>query len=311
LTGAPTSKQHDFPGAPALALVSARAARALDEDLPPLVAAFAAAGWRAEVADWDDPAVDWGRYRLALLRSAWDYSERLAEFLAWVGRAAAATQLLNTAAVVRWNCDKHYLGELAARGAPVVPSVFAEPGTRAAAVLDDFLARHPSREFVVKPAVGAGSRDARRHERTAHREALGHVARLLDAGRAVLLQPYLAAVDAHGETALIYMGGTFSHAIRKGPLLPSGAHATAALFAPEEITLRTPDADERATAERVLAAVPFAALPYARIDLIRDEQHAPRLLELELIEPSLYFAHAPGSAQRLVATVLKATLATR
>jgi O-ureido-D-serine cyclo-ligase len=295
----------------AVALVSARAARALDEDLPPLLAAFAAAGVDAEAVDWDDPAVQWGRYRLAVLRSAWDYSDRLPEFLAWVARAAAATQLLNAASVVRWNCDKHYLAELATRGAPVVPSVFAEPGARAAAVLDDFLSRHASLEFVVKPAVGAGSRDARRHARAAPQEALAHIARLLDAGRAVLLQPYLPAVDAHGETALIYIGGSFSHAIRKGPLLPSGAHATTALFAPEEITARTPEADELAAAARVLAAVPFTALAYARIDLIRDEEHAPQLLELELIEPSLFFAHAPGSAHRLVATVLKATLATR
>jgi glutathione synthase/RimK-type ligase-like ATP-grasp enzyme len=290
----------------AVALVSARAAHALDEDLPPLLAAFAGAGARAEVADWDDAAIEWGRFDVALLRSAWDYTDRLTEFLAWVERTAAATRLLNAASVVRWNCDKHYLGELVAAGAPVVASVFAEPGARAETVLDEFLSRHAARELVVKPAVGAGSRDTRRHARHAHTEALAHIARLLAAGRAVLLQPYLSAVDSHGETALIYIGGRFSHAIRKGPLLPAGAEATKALFAPEEISPRTPEADELATAERVLAATPFAALPYARIDLIRDETHAPKLLELELIEPSLFFAHAPGAAARLATTVLAA-----
>jgi glutathione synthase/RimK-type ligase-like ATP-grasp enzyme len=290
-----------------VALVSARAARSLDEDLPPLLAAFASAGVPAEVAEWDDPAVDWGRYRMALLRSAWDYSERLAEFLAWVERTAAVTALVNSPAVVRWNCDKHYLAHLAGAGAPVVPSVFAAPGTEAAAVLDEFLAQHDCREFVVKPAVGAGSRDARRHARAAHAEAQAHIARLLTARRAVLLQPYLAAVDTHGETALIYIGGRFSHAIRKGPLLPPGAQATSALFAAEEISARAPGEDELAAAASVLAAAPFTALPYARIDLIRDQQHAPRLLELELIEPSLFFAHAAGSAARLVETVLALT----
>jgi len=288
----------------AVALVSARAAHASDEDLPPLLAAFGRAGARAEVADWDDPAIEWGRFDIALLRSTWDYTGRLGEFLAWVQRTAEATMLLNAPAVVRWNCDKHYLGELAAAGAPVVASVFAEPGAGAAAVLDAFLSQHACSEFVVKPAVGAGSRDTRRHARSAHAEARGHIAQLLDGERAVLLQPYLSAVDAHGETALIYIGGRFSHAIRKGALLPPRAEATRALFAPEEITPRTPDADELAAAERVLAAAPFAALPYARIDLIRDDTQAPRLLELELIEPSLFFAHAPGAAARLAATVL-------
>jgi len=290
----------------AVALVSARAAHALDEDLPPLLAAFAAAGARAEVAHWDDPAIEWGRFDFALLRSTWDYTGRLAEFLAWVERTAQATTLLNPPPVVRWNCDKHYLGELAAAGAPVVASVFAEPGARAATMLDAFLSQHACSELVVKPAVGAGSRDTRRHARSAYAEALGHIAQLLDQERDVLLQPYLSAVDSHGETALIYIGGHFSHAIRKGALLPPGAAATKALFAPEETTPRAPDPAELAAAARVLAASPFAALSYARIDLIRDDSQAAVLLELELIEPSLFLAHAPGAAARLAATVLAA-----
>ncbi len=282
-----------------LALVSARAARALDEDLPPLVAACAAAGAHVEVADWDDPAVDWGSFDAALLRSAWDYTERLSEFLAWVERTASQTLLLNTQAVVQWNSDKHYLAELARQGLPVVPSAFCEPGEDPRGVLEGFLARQGLPELVVKPAVGAGSRDTRRHPRTAIAEILDHMGLLLQKRRSVLLQPYLPSVDRDGETALIYIDGTFSHAIRKGPLLPPGAAATAALFAPEEITPRSAAADERAVAERILGALPFPDLLYARIDLIRGEGGEPRLLELELNEPSLFFSQGPGSALRL------------
>src|SRR5215831_11133211 len=115
-------------GSPAVALVTCRAARGLDEDLPPLVTAFAAAGARAEIADWDDEGVDWGRFDVALLRSAWDYTERLPQFLAWIGRTAAVTRLLNPPRVVRWNSDKHYLRELAAAALPVVPTAFVEAG---------------------------------------------------------------------------------------------------------------------------------------------------------------------------------------
>jgi biotin carboxylase len=284
--------------------VSARAARGLDDDMPPLLAAFSAAGAEAEILDWDDPHADWARFDAALLRSAWDYTERLSEFLAWVERVAALTTLLNPPPVVRWNADKHYLLELARAGLPVVPSRFAEPGADAAQALEQFLARENCAELVIKPAVGAGSRATRRHARTAVAETLAHMRQLLGAGRSVLLQPYLEGVDHHGETALIYLAGRFSHAIRKGPLLPAGAPASGALFAPEEITARAPEADELAAATRVLAALPYGALLYARVDLIRDAAGAPCLLELELTEPSLFLGHAPGAAQRLVAATL-------
>ncbi len=287
-----------------VALVSARAARQEDEDLPPLVVAFNAAGAKVEITDWDDREVDWARFDVALLRSTWDYTQRLPEYLVWVERAASLTQLLNPPPVVRWNCDKHYLEELGKAGLPVVASAFVEPAMDPAAALAQFLAREDCDEFVVKPAVSAGSRDTRRHARADRQEALTHMQRLLDAQRSILLQPYLPAVDAHGETALIFIAGRFSHAIRKGPLLPAGAPATRALFAPEQITVRSAQADELGVAARVLAALPFDVLTYARIDLIRDPSHAPRLLELELIEPSLFFAHAPDAAARLVAATL-------
>jgi glutathione synthase/RimK-type ligase-like ATP-grasp enzyme len=287
-----------------VALVSARTARQEDEDLPPLVAAFDAAGAKVEITDWDDREVEWARFDVALLRSTWDYTQRLPEYLAWVERVASLTQLLNPPPVVRWNCDKHYLDELGKAGLPVVASAFVEPAMDSAIALTQFLAREACAEFVVKPAVSAGSRDTRRHARADRHEALTHMQRLLDAQRSVLLQPYLPAVDAHGESALIFIAGRFSHAIRKGPLLPAGAPATRALFAPEQITVRSAQADELSVAERVLAALPFGVLTYARVDLIRDASHAPRLLELELIEPSLFFAHAPEAAGRLVGATL-------
>jgi glutathione synthase/RimK-type ligase-like ATP-grasp enzyme len=288
-----------------VALVSARAAHGLDEDMPPLLAAFAAAGAAAQIVNWDDSAVEWAQFDVALLRSTWDYTERLSQFLAWVGRTAALTRLQNPATVVRWNCDKHYLLGLGAAAVPVVASTFAEPGEEPAQVLAEFLARHDCAELVVKPAVGAGSRDTRRHARTAAGEIVTHMQALLALGRSVLLQPYLAAVDRDGETALIYIGGRFSHAIRKGPLLPpDAAAATAALFAPEDIRPRHAAQDELAIGAQVLAQLPFRELLYARVDLIRDNRGAPCLLELELTEPSLFLAYAPGAAERLVAALL-------
>jgi glutathione synthase/RimK-type ligase-like ATP-grasp enzyme len=289
----------------AIALVSARAARALDEDMPPLLGAFAAAGVRAEIADWDDDSVNWAAYDAALLRSAWDYTERLPQFLDWVERTASLTRLLNPAAVVRWNADKHYLLVLAAAGVPIVPSTFAEPGAKEAQVLAGFLGAHACAELVVKPAVGAGSRDTRRHHASAREEIVGHMRALLSGGRSLMLQPYLEAVDQHGETALIFIAGAFSHSIRKGPLLPPGAASTTQLFAAEAISPRAPAPEELALAQRVLSVLPFGELLYARVDLIPGIRGEPRLLELELAEPSLFLAHAEGSAERLVRALLE------
>jgi len=287
-----------------IALVTAPAARGLDEDMAPLGAALEAAGARAEITDWDDPAIDWARLDAVVLRSAWDYHERLPHFFAWLERVARVSRLFNPLEVVRWSLDKHYLGELTRAGAPVVPTRYVEPGAAAAAVLDELLARDSCREIVVKPAIGAGSRDARRHARADREEILDHAGALLAARRSVMLQPYLERVDRDGETALMYLDGRFSHAIRKGALLPSGAPSTAGLFAPETIEPRTPGADELAAAERILAALPWPSLLYARIDLLRDPAGAPRLLELELAEPSLFLSYAPGSAQRFAAALL-------
>jgi len=299
-----SSTETASPAAPTIALVSARAARALDEDLPPLYTAMREAGVRAQIVDWDAPGIDWMRFDAALLRSTWDYMERLSEFLGWCDSTGEATRLINPTAVVRWNTDKHYLAELLAAGVPTIPSTFIEPGEDGAAALTEFLARDAASEFVVKPAIGAGSRDAQRYARSERARATAHVERLLAERRSVLLQPHLGSVDRVGETALIYFAGRFSHAIRKGSLLKPGAQATAGLFAPEEISSREPGRDELAVGERALTAVPGGMPLYARVDLLRDARGAPHVLEVELTEPSLFFAYAPGSAERFARAVI-------
>ena len=232
-------------------------------------------------------------------------------FLEWVDATAALTPLLNPAAIVRWNIDKHYLDEVAQAGIATVPSRYIEPRDNVDAALRDFLDEFAdTQDFVVKPCIGAGSRDARRHARDEIAAANSQIEGLLDQGRSVLLQPYLDRVDSAGETALIYIDGVYSHAIRKGPLLKRGAASTNQLFAPEQIQARQPDQRERSLADRVVAAIPHATpLLYARVDLIGGVDGAPLLLELELIEPSLFFAHASGSVQRFAASIASRVIA--
>lgn len=288
-----------------LALVTAVAATGTDEDMQPLLQACLDEGIHAHVLAWDDATVGWSRFDMALLRSPWDYTDRLPEFMAWCAAVDRVTRLLNPLPVLRWNTDKHYLADLADLGVEVVPTVFVEPDSDPLPSLEAFVAdHHGMREYVVKPAVSAGSRDTQRYSLGQQFAAANHIARLLDLGRSVMLQPYLASVDALGETALIYLGGEFSHAIRKGPLLRPDGAATDALFAAEAITPREPADDERMLAETVVSAAMrrlglVAPLLYARVDLIRDGSGKPTLLELELTEPSLFLAHAPGAASRL------------
>ncbi len=285
-----------------IALVTALQAASLDEDLAPLADALHHAGMAAHIVPWDSEQ-DWSGFDMLLLRSTWDYTSRLAQFLSWAERASKAAPLVNNLATVRWNIDKHYLGALAAAGIPVVPTTFLEPGADASAAIGRFLTQAQCAELVIKPAIGAGSRDAQRHHRAASASAIAHAERLLAAGQSVLLQPYLRRVDEEGEAALIFFAGEFSHSVRKGALLQPGSGATTELFAPETISAREAAADELAVARQALAAVPFGAPLYARVDLIRDGLGQPRLLELELIEPSLFFAHAPQAAARFAQSI--------
>jgi glutathione synthase/RimK-type ligase-like ATP-grasp enzyme len=277
---------------PRIAIASATAAIELDEDLPPLREALDRAGIAHETLSWDDTTVSWSRFDAVLLRSTWDYTQRLPEFLLWCERVSAQTRLINPFEVVRWNTDKRYLGELAKKGVPAIESFYIAPGEPA-----DGFPQWP--EFVVKPTVGAGSRDTQRYSGAERGPAAQHIERLLSQGRHVLVQPYLAQVDSAGETALLFFGGKFSHAIRKGPLLKRGEGPTRALFAPEHITAREPSAQEMATARQVLSALPFGPLLYARVDLLPSPK-GPQLLELELTEPSLFFVTAAGAADRFV-----------
>jgi glutathione synthase/RimK-type ligase-like ATP-grasp enzyme len=280
-----------------VALATAIAAWDEDIDLPPLLAACERAGLSAQALAWDDPTVSWSRFDAVLLRSTWDYTQRLPEFLGWCERVESCTRLFNSAATVRWNTDKRYLAELAGLGVPIVPTTFIEAESDLVGIAAQ------KGEFVLKPSVGAGSRHAARFAPAQRAGAEAHARALLAQGFCVMLQPYLDGVDQHGETALIHIAGRYTHAIRKGPLLSPGGQASDALFAAEDIQPRIATDAEHAVAEQVIAGLPDTPL-YARVDLLPTAQ-GPRLLELELVEPSLFFATSHDAADRLVSALLE------
>lgn len=276
--------------------MTAAAARGLDDDLAPLGAALAARGVAHAVVDWDDSSAEWDGFAMAVVRSPWDYPRRHGEFLAWAERVAALTTLVNPPAVLRWSADKRYMADLAAAGVATVPTSFAAPG--------EAMRWPDAAEVVVKPAVSAGSLGAARHAASARGAAAAHVARLHEEGRVAMAQPYLAGVEGErGETALVFVEGAFSHALRKGPMLMPGLRLVGGLYVEEDIRAAEPTQAELAVGRAAVAAIPGGAPLYARVDLVPGDDGRPLVLELELVEPSLFLAHAPGAADRVAAAI--------
>lgn len=276
---------------PSVALVTCAELPGLDVDDQSLITPLRERGITPVPAVWSDPSIDWDAFDLTVIRSAWDYQDRHTEFVEWLPRVP---RLHNPASILAWNTDKRYLGELAGSAVPVVPTTWMPPAAS--------IPLPSSGEWVLKPAVGAGSRDAGRYDmsQTEHRElAATHLERLHAKGITVMAQPYLDDVDANGERALIYLGGKFSHSIRKSAMLDGPCGDEVELFKPERITPVEATAEERRIGDAALAAVPGdSPLLYARVDVV---SHGGELLvlELELSEPSLFFGHAPGSADTM------------
>ena len=275
-----------------VAFAASREMLDLDAGWPLLRDAVAAVGLAPEVAAWEDSAVDWAAFDLVVLMYTWGYVVRRDRFLAWAATVARHTPLVNAEPVVRWNSDKTYLGDLAAAGIPIVPTTWVPPGAPW---------RPPARDYVIKPTVASGGIGAARYVAQRVDVAERHVDGLHEQGRTAMVQPYLPTVDTEGETALVFFGDRFSHAIAKQGLLEADAGPIYGLWERQVISPRTPRPDQLVLAERALRFVHerFGRTAYARVDLVDGDDGRPVVIELELIEPSLSLDLAPAGAPRL------------
>ncbi|MGB6414842.1 MAG: hypothetical protein WBF19_16000 [Candidatus Cybelea sp.] len=253
----------------------------LDPDDRLLLREMQRRGLDVSVEVWNAPETDWSASALCVLRSTWDYHVRYGEFVSWIDRASALTRLQNDPCLLKWNADKSYLRALKERGVPTVPTAWVARGERCS--LARLAGMRGWRDLVLKPAkglAGHGVSLVRRGAKSfaAAQAKLDHLTQTHD----MLVQPYLEGVLGYGERALIFIDGRYSHAIVKKPF------DTMLAISDAGSALVEATGDEIAIASKALEAVPAPTL-YARVDLLRDDDHNVCVSELELIEPALYF----------------------
>lgn len=274
-----------------VALVTCADERYQEPEVHVAADALRAAGVSTDVVSWDEDR-DWGAYELVVVRTPWDYFDRVTQFLDWAARVERETSLVNPADVLRWNSHKGYLAEFTAKSVPTVPTrLVPGPSTDVA----DQIREVPWEEIVVKPAVDGGARHAWRGLRDD--PSLSRVAERLTEHGDVVVQPFVPAI-VDGERSLVFLGGRFSHAVRKVP--KAGDYRSQRHLGGREVD-HEPDSAELQVALAAMAAAP-GRLTYARVDLVEWEG-APVLIELEVIEPDLFLRDVPERVDRFVEVV--------
>jgi hypothetical protein len=248
-----------------------------DDELavPPL----RALGWQVDTVSWRDKTIDWSDFEAVIIRTPWDYQRDPEAFLDVLARIdASSARLENSIDIVKWNLNKGYLRELESKGVRIVPTVWKDKGITEADVRD-WLAHFDTEEVVIKPTVSATAEFTYR--------LTGFNPELIEvfAEREYMVQPFMPNIVDEGEYSLFYFSGEYSHTILKTPKPRD--------FRVQEehggiITAVKPPGKVIDTARNVFALISPAPL-YARIDLVRDAADNFALMELELIEPALYF----------------------
>lgn len=249
-------------------------------------------GWKAEQVSWRNEQVDWNAFDVVVIRSPWDYHEDPDTFFQTLRKIDRSSALLeNSLSLVEWNSNKRYLFDLQNQGVDIVPTLWKESFD--ARDWDSFFKHFSADEIIIKPAVGASAVDTFRIQQE---DGNGYLPKLksLFSKRPFLIQPFIPSVVTEGEFSLFYFGDTYSHTILKTP-------KTNDFGVQEEhggrLLLVEPEEELLALGDKILDLINPEPL-YTRIDLVRSGQNNFLLMELELIEPSLYFNMDPKSPER-------------
>lgn len=258
-----------------------------------LLRGFQAHGFHARPVVWNDPAVDWNRFDIALIRSTWDYLDEQEHFLDVLSRIEASTcRLFNPLDAVRWNIDKHYLFDLEKWDIPIIPTLPAADFS--ADAFRRLFGDRYGQTVILKPTIGLGASHSQR-------VALDELDATLMELRAsqpqhqYLVQPFIEAILSEGEWSFIYFNRQLSHVLLKKPA--ANDYRVQGIYG-GTVQPATPAPDDLLQAEAVIAALPFDLL-YARLDFLRVNGTLS-VIEIELIEPIFSFNLVPESIGRLV-----------
>ncbi|WP_303309887.1 RimK family alpha-L-glutamate ligase [Hymenobacter sp. BT730] len=263
-----------------------------DEDVL-LERALRTHGHQVSVVVWSDETVAWDQYEVVVLKSPWDYFDRVAEFYQWLDRLQEQNiPLLNPVATVRWNADKRYLLEMQEAGVPIVPTRWLAQGTQFSPAA--LFAELQTEQLIVKPAVSGGAKNTFSLTLAQATEQAAHITALLTE-EDFLAQPFLPEIQTQGEWSLVYLGGSYSHCVLK---LPKSGDFRVQHYLGGSIAPTTPPAAVQQAADAIMQRFAAGCL-YARVDgvVVNGEF---LLMELELIEPFLYLDSAPDSWARYV-----------
>ncbi|HEY4366913.1 MAG TPA: hypothetical protein VGN07_06725 [Steroidobacteraceae bacterium] len=242
-------------------------------------------------ANWNDPQVDWSVFDAILIRTTWDYFQQYAQFLAWLAQIEQlGIPTINPLRLLRWNSDKRYLLQLRQHGVDIIPTQ-----VMGAAELSNALGPMRGTDVVIKPTVSGTAWHTVRG--TAGSPTLNAAICELPRHMDYLIQPFMPEIEREGELSLLFFDNVFSHAVRKRPA--ANDYRVQSEFG-GSVEIVTPDATVVAAAQRSLLAVAqlgYEDGSYARIDGVLSAGRF-LIMEVEMIEPALYFEGDAAAAQR-------------
>jgi len=255
-------------------------------------------GWQVETLPWDTPGVDWQCYEIVVIRSTWDYQHRPEAFIAALAAIEhTGTRLENSLEVVRWNMRKTYLRDLAARGVPILPTLWREQ--LLAGELLPLFDEMQCDEVVIKPVMSATAQGAYRLDR-AGASLQAAVIEAYFATRPLMMQPFEGRVVSEGEYSLFYFNGAYSHCVLK---VPKPGDFRVQEEHGGDIRAVTAEPALLAAAAETVAALADTPL-YARADFVRHDGSTFRIMELELVEPALYLRMDAGAPERFADAIV-------
>ena len=248
--------------------------------------------------DWADKDFDWTTTKYAIFRTTWDYFERFDEFLAWLEDTKNKTTFINSAEIINWNIDKHYLQDLERNKINIAPTLFIEK--RDAITLQELFKKTNWNEAVIKPAISGAARHTYRVSLSNYRNYESIFQELIYE-ECMLFQEFLNSITEKGEISLIMIDRKFTHAVKKiakkGDFRVQDDHGG-------KVEKYYPSQTEILFAEQCIENSPFSPI-YARVDIVYDNKNKISLSELELIEPELWFRNNPESAKLLAEKIKK------